>query len=109
MVLRESLGLGRKVPWARVRLPKRPFIIASFFLGREIKDSFKGSFDGKSCDLSKNFIDLFDNYKQYENLAIERLKNEEEFPPRPLEPKVCSYCDLNKFCPRRVGGEHARS
>lgn len=80
-----------------------------FFSDDNSRDDLKGAFDGKTCDLSKNFVDLFENYKNYESLAIERLKNDEEFPPRPLEPKVCGYCDLNKFCPRRAGAHNARS
>ena len=103
----KSLGLG----YICLSDPASSLI---FFADDKVKDSFNGAFSGKSCDLSGNFIDLFENYKKYESLSIERLKSEETFPPRPLEPKVCGYCDLNKFCPRRVnegsrGGDNARS
>lgn len=45
--------------------------------------------------------DLVSEYQNYENLLIESINKEANFPCRPKEVKVCQYCELANICPRK--------
>ncbi len=54
----------------------------------------------KMNHFSDEMSELFEEYTDYENDLIMRLRGEREFPPKPIEPKTCDYCHVSNICPR---------
>lgn len=75
-----------------------------YYSSDDSKALFKGILEARSVSLSKNFSELFEAYKKYESDSYSKLLNDSSFPARPLEPKICNYCDLNKICSRTSEG-----
>lgn len=73
-----------------------------FSASREYLAEFKDIF-GRSRSSSIDDINShMDAYAEFETQSIERLKNEIEFEPEPIDHKVCSFCFLASTCSRGV-------
>ena len=49
-----------------------------------------------------NWQAMLSNYRQRESELLDRLAQENEFLPIPLNDSVCQYCNVNQLCPRRI-------
>lgn len=86
-------------------------VVVGYFFFKDPEDSWLAS---NSEDLwnrlantmgnsAKKYPELFENfnlYQDFEQNALHRLSNEQEFLPNPLTSKVCDYCDLHAICPK---------
>lgn len=49
-----------------------------------------------------DFAESYDEFKGFLKELIERVQLENKYLPKPLTEKVCTYCIVNKVCPRRA-------
>ncbi len=81
---------------------------STFFTdSKSAMSEIKGLWGLTRVKLLDNFEDLINDYDEFENELIEKLKQEQEFLPDPLNNKVCTFCALANICPRK--GSHGNT
>ena len=56
----------------------------------------------KSNKFKEGFDEIFEKYKVFESILIERNKKEEKYLPMPRKKENCNYCYFLKTCSKGV-------
>jgi hypothetical protein len=81
----------------------------SMFFGND-KDfiaNIKASTQYSKFKLIDELSETLEDYKQFEDELILKLKNDKEFNPIPMNSKSCGFCSLKNTCPRHSSEEES--